>query len=60
MQIPEEGDVARRRPPRNFRVKIRQVGKVEMGELGMFLNGRSRLTDGCRTGKLNKLYIIAS
>uniref|UniRef100_A0A1D1YXN1 Protein argonaute-3 n=1 Tax=Anthurium amnicola TaxID=1678845 RepID=A0A1D1YXN1_9ARAE len=52
VELEEDDDaaVARRRPPRNFRIKIRRVGQdIVMEELVRFLNARSRLTPNCLT-----------
>ncbi|PKK67969.1 Piwi-domain-containing protein [Rhizophagus irregularis] len=47
--LEERTPVASRRPPREFRIRIRRVGDIVMGELFQFLRARSRMTNNCQT-----------
>uniref|UniRef100_A0A1D1XV91 Protein argonaute MEL1 n=1 Tax=Anthurium amnicola TaxID=1678845 RepID=A0A1D1XV91_9ARAE len=44
----DDAPTARKRPPRLFKVKLRQTGAIVMEELLNFLNGRSSLTPNCQ------------
>lgn len=45
----DDGPTARRRPPRQFKIKLRRVGQdIVMEELMQFLNARATLTNNCQ------------
>ncbi|RHZ87940.1 hypothetical protein Glove_28g30 [Diversispora epigaea] len=50
IELPEDGDLTGRRPPRNFKLKIIKVNEINMEELQRFLDGTIKITPNCLTG----------